>query len=83
MSGERRRLPHSFLLRESENARVRRLNSLDRGPTVVLLLPTINTVYNMAMADLSVNQGHGSQLVTISLIAVKDVHPWESLQRKL
>ena len=35
------------------------------------------------MANLLVDQGHGSQLATISLIAVKDVHPWESPQRKL
>ena len=38
----------------------------------------INAVYNMATANLSVDQGHGSQLVTIYLIAVQDVHP-ESL----
>ena len=34
----------------------------------------------MTTANLSVDQGHGSQLVTISSIAAKDVHPWESPQ---
>ena len=43
----------------------------------------INAAYNTATANLSVDQGHGSQLVTISLIAVEDVHPGESPQRKL
>ena len=43
----------------------------------------INAVYNMATANLSVDQGHGSQLAMISSIAVKDVHPWDSPQRKL
>ena len=42
----------------------------------------INTAYNTATANLSVDQGHGSQLAAISSIAVKDVHPWESPQRK-
>ena len=51
-----------------------RLNSLHRWPTVVV----INAVYNMVTANLSVDQGHGSQLATIYLIAVQDVHP-ESL----
>ena len=36
-----------------------------------------------AMANLSVDQGHGSQLAAISSIVAKDVHPWESPQRKL
>ena len=43
----------------------------------------INAAYNSATANLSVNQGHGSQLATISSIKVKDVHPGESPQRKL
>ena len=37
----------------------------------------------MTMANLLVNQGHGSQVATISSIAAKDVHPWESPQCKL
>ena len=36
-----------------------------------------------AMTNLSVDQGHSSQLVTISSIAAKDVYTWESPQRKL
>ena len=44
----------------SQKCQSKRLNSLDRWPTVVLLLPQ------------SVGQGHSSQLATISLIAVKD-----------
>ena len=36
-----------------------------------------------ATANLSVDQGHGSQLAAISSIVVKDVHPWESPERKL
>ena len=50
----------------------KQLNSLDKWPTVVLLF--INAAYN---------NDHGSQLVMISSIAAKDVHPWESPQRKL
>ena len=42
----------------------------------------INAAYNMATANLSVDQSHGSQLTMISSIAVKDVHLWESPQRK-
>ena len=41
----------------------------------------INAAYNTATVNLSVD--HGSQLATISLIAVEDVHPGESPQRKL
>ena len=37
----------------------------------------------MVMANLLVDRGHGSQLVTISSIAAKDDHPWESPQCKL
>ena len=36
-----------------------------------------------ATVNLLVDQGHGSQLAMISSIAAKDVHPWESPQRKL
>ena len=36
----------------------------------------------MATVNLSVDQGHSSQLATISSIAAKDVHPLESPQRK-
>ena len=71
-------LPHSFLLRESESEQ---LNSLDRWPTVVLLLSMLHIT--TATANLPVNQGHGSQLVTISLIAVKDIHLCKSPQHKL
>ena len=35
------------------------------------------------MENLSVDQGHSSQMATISSIAAKDVHPWESPQCKL
>ena len=57
------------------------LNSVDKWLTVVLLLSTLRIT--TATAKLSVDYGHGSQLVTISLIAAKGVHPWESPQRKL
>ena len=43
----------------------------------------INAAYNMATANLPVDQGHGSQQATISSIAAKDVQPWVSPQRKL
>ena len=43
----------------------------------------INAAYNTATVNLLVDQGHGSQLVTNSSIAAKDVHPWESPQHKL
>ena len=56
------------------------LNSLDRWPTVVLLLSMLRIT--MATVNLSVDQGHSSQLATISSIAAKDVHPLESPQRK-
>ena len=75
MSGQRRRLPHSFpppWVRKCQN---KRLNSLDRWPTVVLLLSML--CITMATANLSVDN-HGSQLATISSIAAKDDHPWES-----
>ena len=59
----------------------KRLNSLDRWPTVILLLSMLHIT--TAMVNLSVDQGHSSQLATISLIAAMNVHPWESPQRKL
>ena len=43
----------------------------------------INAAYNTVTANLLVNLAHGSQLATISSIAMKDIHPWESPQRKL
>ena len=48
---------------------------------MVLLLSMLRVT--MATANLLVDQGHGSQLATISSIAAEDVHPWESPQHKL
>ena len=47
----------------------------------MVLLSTLHIT--TATVNLSVNQGHGSQLATFSFITAKDVHPWESRQRKL
>ena len=47
------------------------------GIVVIKLHTTTGT------ANLSVNQGHGSQLATFTSIVAKDVHPWESPQRNL
>ena len=43
----------------------------------------INAAYNTGTANLPVIQGHGLQQAMISSIAVKDVQPWGSPQRKL
>ena len=80
MSGECCCLLYLFLL-VSHRCRSNWLNSVDRRPTVVLLLLTLCTT--RATANLSVDQGHDSQLATISSIAAKDVHPWGSPQCKL
>ena len=48
---------------------------------MVLLLSTLHTT--MDTVNVSVHQGHSSQLATISSIAAKDLHPWESQQHKL
>ena len=68
------RLRHSFPLwvRKCQN---KRLNSLDKMASSGIVV--INAAYNVH-GEFSVDQGHGSQLVTIYLIAVQDVHP-ESL----
>ena len=47
----------------------KQLNSLDRGPTVILLLSTLHIT--MVTANLSVDQGHGSQLATIPSISAR------------
>ena len=66
MRGERRGLPVTSLCLHSfpsppwvRKCQSKRLNSLDRRPTVVLLLST------MATTNLFVDQGHASQLATI------------------
>ena len=51
----------------------KRLNSVDKWPTEVLLISMLRIT--TSTAKLLVYQGHGSQLATISLIAAKDVHP--------
>ena len=58
----------------------KRLNSLDRWLTVVLLLSMLRIT---AMANLSFNQGHGSHLVTISLTISCQMHalPTQGLKR--
>ena len=49
---------------------IKLLNSLDRWPTVVLILSML--CITMATVNLLVDQGHSLQLGTISLIAMKD-----------
>ena len=39
--------------------------------------------YTVAKVGGGIGQNPGTQLATISSIAAKDVHPWESPQRKL
>ena len=71
----------TFRIHFSSVSQSKRLNSLDGWPTVVLLLSMLHIT--MATVNLSVDQGHDSQMAVISSIAAKDIQPWEFPQRKL